>query len=934
MSTAFQFPEWFPSAEPPPPPPPVDDHRIEALVNRFIAGKQEALFTAPDAFYRLKGADAVEQAPAAVQRLKDLKGTTLERARGDSERAALGPRLDLHIDDANGGIDRHVAEQRRVHQRQILTERQALIRRAAELEHDNDDKIAGLAEANASTAVELARMTGEPESLSAQAARSTIWRTAIGHRIASGNGPQAITLFDRVKDQLTPADRLSLDTPLQTAQYKDAADRWLAREIGTDGPPLRERLDADLSLAPEVKHIVRAQADARESADESARVAKVQALDDEYASLLRTQTFNPRAYRPGSLARIADAYDAAGESKKAARTRRMAAQDAFIVPFALASPDKQQQMIDEQPEGELRDTMIVVQSGQAEAFARDPFAAGTTIYKEVGPPAPIDDIASRIRQARQISQLRGGMPVVPFTVYELDDMERTLATGTEREKQAVRARVATVPADMRPSIEPNVPAATEPNRATTTEPTPTFRIQAPPLGVPLEDGETLLPSGGKAGSPASEPPPGTEEYRAAEAAARKLDKPSYDELSRWDRFKIELDRWLLTKERNGALSRADSQAALSQTFEEWRKDPDALSDYQKKFLFRHRNVDAELVDTVGRLAIAQRKLDELPSSDAVRQLFEARSVAEVAELLEKKGGKIATAIGFGSLPDLTTDLVIATILGPVGGGLVLTGKAGLEGYAKGLVGALSLRGIDIGDPDAVIAALHDTELMKEIREEARTDAAIDAGVALLAAGVGGIRFGRKPPKPIEIKQPPKPVSAEQPPKPIEAKPLPKMIEAGPAPKLTKAEQAAANAAKGREWEIKLAARLLKKMKYDFAQQVEITTKSGVTTRIDFIVRNPETKEIFLIDAKDVLRLRIKEPNQRLAYPEIERTGAVISHGPSGNLEGRGTFEVGTKIPPTRIQIETPNGSYHLSRPTGGNRLPLEGWGEKPGRFKF
>ena len=48
MSTAFQYPEWLPVAEPPPPPP-IDDHRVEALVNRFIASKQEALFTAPDA---------------------------------------------------------------------------------------------------------------------------------------------------------------------------------------------------------------------------------------------------------------------------------------------------------------------------------------------------------------------------------------------------------------------------------------------------------------------------------------------------------------------------------------------------------------------------------------------------------------------------------------------------------------------------------------------------------------------------------------------------------------------------------------------------------------------------------------------------------------------------------------------------------------------
>ena len=153
MRTALQIPEWFPVAEAPLPSP-VDDYRIEAMVNGFIAGKQEALFTAPDAFYRLQAADAVQGRPAIAQRLMDLQTATLDQARDDAERAALARRLDLHLDDAMDGIDRHVAGQRRVHQRQIVSQRQALIQRAAELEHDNDDKIAGLAEANASAAIE------------------------------------------------------------------------------------------------------------------------------------------------------------------------------------------------------------------------------------------------------------------------------------------------------------------------------------------------------------------------------------------------------------------------------------------------------------------------------------------------------------------------------------------------------------------------------------------------------------------------------------------------------------------------------------------------------------------------------------------------------------------------------------------------------------
>jgi hypothetical protein len=260
----------------PPPPPPIDARRVEALVNRFIAGKQEALFTAPDAFYRLEGDDAVQGRPAIANRLLAVRAAALEQARDDSERAALDRRLDPHIDDAMDGIDRHVAEQRRVHQRQIVSERQALIQRATDLEHDNDDKIAGLAEPNTSAALELARMNGEAEGPSAQAAAPPSGAPRSISASPAATVLKSSPLFDRVKDQMAPADRLSLDTPLQVAQYEQAADQWIARETGTDGPPLQERRAADPNLPPDAKHIVRAKVDAHESANERARAAKVQ----------------------------------------------------------------------------------------------------------------------------------------------------------------------------------------------------------------------------------------------------------------------------------------------------------------------------------------------------------------------------------------------------------------------------------------------------------------------------------------------------------------------------------------------------------------------------------------------------------------------------------------------------------------------------------
>src|SRR6185437_2333934 len=177
----------------------------------------------------------------------------LEQAR-DDERAALGPRLDAHIDDAMDGIGRHVAAQRLVFQRNTLGTRQALIRRAAELEHDNDDKIAGLAEAHAGAAQELARLDGvDPESPEAAAigaaARSQILRSAIDQRIANARPQQAIDFYDKVKALLTPGDRRALELPIGAATDDAATDAWLAREQAKDGPPLSERAGRDEGLS-------------------------------------------------------------------------------------------------------------------------------------------------------------------------------------------------------------------------------------------------------------------------------------------------------------------------------------------------------------------------------------------------------------------------------------------------------------------------------------------------------------------------------------------------------------------------------------------------------------------------------------------------------------------------------------------------------------
>ena len=63
-------------------------------------------------------------------------------------------------------------------------------------------------------------------------------------------------------------------------------------------------------------------------------------------------------------------------------------------------------------------------------------------------PVPIDDVEGRIRQARQIAQLRDEGPVAPFSMDEIAEMRRELSADAERGKQASLPRLAALPADM------------------------------------------------------------------------------------------------------------------------------------------------------------------------------------------------------------------------------------------------------------------------------------------------------------------------------------------------------------------------------------------------------------------------------------------------------------------------------------------------------
>jgi hypothetical protein len=367
----------------------------------FIAASQDALHGAPDALFGKTGADAVEAAPAVTAQLSGLRDTTLELARDEPERQALADRLERYHSVALDDIGRHVAEQRRVAARQTIADRQALNLRAAGLRH-NEDVLPGLAGAHAQAAQALARLDGTPEAPAMQAARSAVWRSAIDQRLADGEGARALSLFEQAKGTLVPADQRALEVPLQAARTDAAADAWIARETDRDGEPLVMRLQSDDGLSPAEKATALAKIEARDSAQESARVATVKA-------------------------------STTGSGQPPARSR----------------PNPPPIDRARWPPSQTPTTMPVKPTRPTAHGAWRCRKASCCLSRAAA--KPIDDIAGRIAQARTIAAYRG-IPVAPFTANELATLRHKLADGTPQERDVLLTQLGTLPEDMKEAI--------------------------------------------------------------------------------------------------------------------------------------------------------------------------------------------------------------------------------------------------------------------------------------------------------------------------------------------------------------------------------------------------------------------------------------------------------------------------------------------------
>ena len=124
-------------------------------------------------------------------------------------------------------------------------------------------------------------------------------------------------------------------------------------------------------------------------------------LDDQLAAATQAIATQPSQYRTGTLNALAKAYEDAGAPEQATDTRRLASQESILRLFAQTGVAAQQRALAEMS-GPERTMAEAIMNHQAEAFAKDPYAAGAALYPDVGPALPEEDAEGRLRQTLRV----------------------------------------------------------------------------------------------------------------------------------------------------------------------------------------------------------------------------------------------------------------------------------------------------------------------------------------------------------------------------------------------------------------------------------------------------------------------------------------------------------------------------------------------------
>src|SRR5471032_893387 len=222
--------------------------RAAELQNQFLDRQREILHTGPDAYLNKTGRDAVLAAPNALAQLEAARQVTIGQAANKAQHRQLQTALGEHAITEHYRVGTHAGEQSLEWQKQTATERLNQLRQQAALDYTDPGSIEAYGRASESAARERARtMKFRPDSDAAQAevdaARSSIWRSAIEAALDKMHTTPAISLYQRAVDRLSPQDNATLAPQIDAAKEHEAGQAYLANVPMPDTRDLGE-LDA------------------------------------------------------------------------------------------------------------------------------------------------------------------------------------------------------------------------------------------------------------------------------------------------------------------------------------------------------------------------------------------------------------------------------------------------------------------------------------------------------------------------------------------------------------------------------------------------------------------------------------------------------------------------------------------------------------------
>ena len=474
MASKFAFPDWafddLRPAVPVPPPSPeeaeANDARVNDLKNQFIDYKQQVLYTAPQAFLRQQGSDAITRAGEADEILDTLRQQTLDQTANVHQRTRLDGMLDWHLTDAKEQIHRHVVEQSNAWQQSVAARTVELATKQAALESGDAEKVGFVALAaydaekaraiKAGIAPELAHESG-------RVAWSGAYKAAI--ETQAGTDPQqAVKLFRQAQYTLDPQTREALQPRIDDLSRGAEADA-LADKALVPGADRASILD-DPAITPEVKRLAESKIAMRETTAAAVRQSQIDALDSRLGSDA-PEALAKANYMPGTYATIADGYAAAGDLDRTASARQLAANETLLTGFAGMTPADQAVALDKLEPGPVRDQALRIKDATDRMLANDPLRWGTTTQRAngVGELVPLDltpsptntpqtiaaALGQRQQQARLIEKL-SGRPTPAITHEEIAALKAKLDEVPPDQQSKLLGPLAALPSDAISSV--------------------------------------------------------------------------------------------------------------------------------------------------------------------------------------------------------------------------------------------------------------------------------------------------------------------------------------------------------------------------------------------------------------------------------------------------------------------------------------------------